>query len=303
MLSFRRILVVHNPAAGHRKLVNIVRRLESRFRKEKVDFVIRETAASGDGLRWSRLAHAEGYDLVVVSGGDGTVREVVEGLMRSGAQVPMAVIPAGTGNVTALSLSIPIEIRKALDLIFKGKVQRFDVGYLPEHDRYFMFVVGAGYDAHLIHETPRELKKSLGFFAYIATGIKWFFKVRRVDIELELDNEVQRIRAHTIMAINFGGIANLDWQVGPDIDPHDGKLNIMVLSTRSIWGSLLVIFKLLFKSYHGYRRLEHFKAQRIRVKSDPPLPVQMDGEALGSTPFVAHLIPDGIPVVVPIDYE
>jgi diacylglycerol kinase (ATP) len=303
MSDYRRILVIFNPVAGQRKLSNVPRRIDEHFTQQNLDFEIRETESAGDALRWARSAHAEGFDLVAAAGGDGTVRECVEGIMRSGAQVPLAQIATGSGNVTARAFSIPLDLKKALDLISTGKVERFDVGYLPEHDRHFVFVAGAGYDARLIHDTPQQLKKSLGFFAYLLAGVKHFFTVRPVKVELELDNKVRRIKAHTIMAINIGSIAAIDWAVAPDIDAHDGKLNIMVMSSRSFWGSIIVLLKILTKRYFGYGDLKHYQAERIRVTADPPLPVQIDGEALGATPFVAHMIPDGMPFVVPIDYR
>lgn len=299
MSRYRRILVIHNPVSGYIKLASIPRRIESRLREEGVDFDIRETTRGGDGERWARTAQGEGFDLVIVAGGDGTVREAVDGIVRSGGQVPLAIVPAGTGNIIALSLSIPIDPRRAIDLVFKGESQRFDVGYLPEVDRYFMFVAGAGYDAHLIRDTPRQLKKSLGFFAYVAMGTKHFFRVRPVNVVLELDDDIHIIKAHTVMTINIGGIATLDWAVGPNLDPRDGKLNVMVLSTRSFWGSLFVLFRILTKRYYGYSDLRHYEAKRVRVVANPPLPVEIDGEPLGTTPFRAHVIPNGIPLIVP----
>ena len=303
MPDFRRILVIFNPAAGQRRLSNVPRKIDEHFTQQNLEFEIRETERGGDALRWARSAHAEGYDLVAAAGGDGTVRECVEGIMRSGAQVPLAQIATGSGNVTARAFSIPLDLKKALDTITTGKVTRFDVGYLPEHDRHFVFIVGAGYDARLIHDTPRHLKQSLGFSAYLLSGVKHFFSVRPVKIELELDNNLRRIKAHTIMAINIGSIAAIDWAVAPDIDAHDGKLNIMVMSSRSLLGSIIVLMKILTNRYYGYGDLKHYQAQRIRVTADPPLPVQIDGEPLGMTPFVAHVIPNGMPFVVPIDYE
>ncbi|MFQ5512298.1 MAG: diacylglycerol/lipid kinase family protein [Candidatus Krumholzibacteriia bacterium] len=303
MLHYRRILVIYNPAAGQRKLSNVPRKIEEHFTRQALDFEIRETQGAGDALRWARSAHAEGYDLVAAAGGDGTVRECVEGIMRSGAQVPLAQIMTGSGNVTARAFSIPVDLKGALDTITTGKVTRFDVGYLPEHDRHFVFIAGAGYDARLIHDTPRHLKKSLGFFAYLLAGVKHFFTVRPVKVDLEMDDEVRRIKAHTIMAINIGSIAAIDWAVAPDIDAHDGKLNIMVMSSRSLLGSIIVLVKILTKRYHGFGALKHYQAERIRVTADPQLPVQIDGEPLGMTPFVAHVIPNGMPFVVPVDYE
>jgi YegS/Rv2252/BmrU family lipid kinase len=304
MPAYQRILVIINPTAGPRRIKNIYRSIDEYLKKREFDFTIMETERPTDALRWARTARAEGYDLVVVAGGDGTIREVCEGLMRSQSQIPLLQVPIGTVNVTARALRIPVlDVRKALDLISLGRVQHFDVGYLPIHDRYFTFVAGAGYDARLIHDTTRELKKTLGFFAYVASGIKHFFTIRPVKVTLEIDDEIRHIKAHTIMAINIGSIADIQWSIAPNISPHDGKLNIIVMSSRNMLGSLIVLFKIITKRYHGFSALEHMEAKKIRVTADPPLPIQIDGEALGVTPFLVEVIPDAIQLVVPIDYR
>ncbi|MDH3216641.1 MAG: diacylglycerol kinase family lipid kinase [Candidatus Krumholzibacteria bacterium] len=303
MPPYQRILAIINPAAGQFKSEKIYRIVDQFFKQHGLDADIKETEQAGDALKWTRAARAEGYDLVTVAGGDGTIREACEGLMRSRSQIPLAQVPTGTGNVTARALRIPTDARKALDLIVKGKVQRFDVGYLPDHDRYFTFVAGAGYDARLIHDTTRELKKTLGFFAYVASGAKHFFKLRPVKVTLEIDNQIRHLKAHTVMAINIGSIANLQWAFAPNIDPHDGKLNIVVMSSRSWLGSFIVLFKIITKRYYGFSALEHMEGRRIRVEAEPPLPIQIDGEALDTTPFLVEVIPNALPIVVPIDYQ
>ncbi|UCG52758.1 MAG: diacylglycerol kinase family lipid kinase [Candidatus Latescibacterota bacterium] len=302
MPSFKRILVIVNPTAGQRNISRIRSRIEAFFMEKGYDFTLRDSEQQGDTLRWSRSASAEGFDLVAVVGGDGTVREATDGIMRSGGRIPLAQIPAGTTNFVARALSIPTGIHDALNLVETGKVDRFDIGYLPEHDRYFVFVVGTGYDAKLIHETPAPLKRKLGFLAYVATGFRHALSVQPVRMELEIDDQVKHLRAHTVMAVNIGSIASLGFSFAPNIDPHDGKLNVEIMSTRSLWGSMLVILKILTKRYHGFADLKHTQARRIRVTSDPPFPVEVDGDPMGTTPFLAEVLPDAMQFLVPQDY-
>ena len=303
MPEYKRILVVLNPTAGQRRTSRIRGMIESFLNEESVDFELRETGAAGDALKWARSARAEGFDLIAVAGGDGTIREAVEGLMRSGGRLPLAQIPIGTGNVTARALRIPtMNIKKSLELIVDGKEAVFDIGYMPNHDRYFVFVMGIGYDAHIIHDTPREIKRHLGFFAYIGAGIKHFFKVRPIKLEVEMDGVTRQIKAHTVMVINIGTIEDLKLSFAPNIDPHDGKLNVMIISTDSHWSSLIVLIKVLTRRYFGYRPLRHYKVERIRVDAETPLPLEIDGDPVGTTPFLAEVIPHALTLVVPADY-
>jgi diacylglycerol kinase (ATP) len=302
MIPFRRVLVIINPQAGQKNPAKTRARIAAYFEGENAEFTIRETTRPGDTVQWARSASAEGYDLVTVAGGDGTVLEAVEGLMRSGARIPLAQIPTGTVNVTARALSIPTALQDALNTIASGRTVRIDLGYLPEQDRYFVFVCGAGNDARLIQDTTREMKRKLGFFAYVASGVRHFFSVRPVQMEIEIDSFVHRVRAHTVMVINIGTIASLGISVGPNIDPHDGRLNVMILSSRSLWGTLLVLMRILTKRYHGFSALRHTQAQRVRVRANAELPVQIDGEPFETTPFLAEVIPSAVSLVVPSDY-
>jgi diacylglycerol kinase family enzyme len=163
--------------------------------------------------------------------------------------------------------------------------------------------MGAGYDAKLIHETPAELKKHLGFIGYVMFGIRNAGSVRPVKMELELDEEVKHIRAHTVMVINIGSIQSLGFAFAPDIDPHDGKLNIEIMSTRSLWGSFQIVLRILTRRYHGFPDLKHLKARRVRVTSESPFPVEVDGDPLGTTPFLAEVIHDAMPFLVPANYK
>ncbi len=302
MPRFERTLVIINPTAGQRNPGKIRSMLESFFAEKGYQFVLRQSENRGDAQKWCRSAADDGFDVVVVSGGDGTVREAVDGIMKSGAQIPLAQIPTGTTNFVARAMLIPVTVRGAIELLDKGKPMPFDIGYLPEHDLYFVFVAGTGYDARLIHDTPPHLKKKIGFFAYVTTGIRHLKTVQPVRMELDVDGEIKHLRAHTVMAVNIGTIPDLGFAFAPDMDPHDGKLNVEIMSTRSIWTSVVVFLRILTKRYHGFSDLKHIQARRIRVASEPPFPVEVDGDPLGTTPFVAEVIPAGMTFLVPQIY-
>jgi diacylglycerol kinase (ATP) len=302
MPQFSRVLVIVNPVAGQRNSSKIRSTVEAFLGEKGYSYALRETNDAGDTGVWARSASEEGFDLVAVSGGDGTVREAADGIMKGRARLPLALIPAGTTNFVARAMLVPMSVRGALDVIDNGKPMPFDIGYIPEHDAYFVFVAGTGYDATLIRETPFHLKKKIGFIAYVATGIKHANAVQPVRMDLELDGKVRHLRAHTVMAVNIGAISNLGFAFAPDVDPHDGRLNVEIMSTRSLLGSLFIVLKILIKRYHGFADLKHEKAARLRVSSDPPFPVEIDGDHIGMTPFSAEVIPGGMTFVVPQNY-
>jgi diacylglycerol kinase (ATP) len=303
MAAYDRVLVIINPASGRHDAGETRRAIEERCQQEQVAYEVRETQDAGDALNWSEQAASDGFDLVIVSGGDGTIMEAMSGLIKSGSQVPLAQIPAGTANLLARAIEVPTDRDKALDLAFAGKAERFDVGYLPKEDRYFALVAGAGYDARMIADASRELKNVLGFAAYIVTGIKNLFTLRPARITIEIDGQRRRLRAHTIMVVNVGQIDSVGIALGPNIHPHDGKLDLVIVSSASIWSALRIVYQILTRRFTGNSNLRYFSASRVRITTQPALPTQIDGEELGTTPLYVEAVPQGALLIVPQSYQ
>jgi diacylglycerol kinase (ATP) len=302
-VEYQRALVIMNPVSGQHDPNEARALIEERFAQEQLRCEIRETREAGDALRWAERAAGEGFDLVVVSGGDGTIMEAMSGLIKGGGGVPLAQLPAGTANLLARALGIPSDTAEALDTIFDGKPVRLDVGYLPREDRYFALVAGAGYDARLIGDASRELKNTLGFGAYILTGFKNLFTLRQSRVELEVDGRRIRLRAHTILIVNVGEINQANITLGPNIHPHDGKLDLMILSAASLLGALRTLLRILTRRFDDAKDLRYISASRVRVTARPPLPTQLDGEQLGVTPLEVEAVPDGALLIVPQTYS
>lgn len=301
-MDFHRALVIMNPVAGQHDPAETAGLIAQRFTRAQVAYEIRETQAAGDALRWAQQAAGDGFDLVVVSGGDGTIMEAMSGLIKDGSRVPLAQLPAGTANLLARALGIPTNQDEALETVFGGKPVRLDVGYLPREDRYFALMVGAGYDARLIGDASRELKNALGFGAYVVTGIKNLFTLRPARIDLEVDGKRLRLRAHTVLIINVGEIDAFRVALGPDIHPHDGKLDLMIMSSASLLGALRLALRILTRRFDDTQGLRYMSAARIRVSARPPLPTQLDGEQLGTTPLEVEAVPGGALLIVPQAY-
>jgi YegS/Rv2252/BmrU family lipid kinase len=303
MTSYKRALIIMNPVSGRHDPEKTRGILKERFQKEGLPFELRETAGDGDALGWAERAAADGFDLVVAVGGDGTIMETMSGLIKCKCDLPLAQIPTGTANVLARALLIEVDIEASLDTVFSGKEVRLDVGYLPGHDRYFALVAGMGYDATLIAEASRSLKRLMGFAAYIVSGVRSLFRLRRVLVKLEADGERLEFRAHTVMVVNIGQIAGSKIRLGPDIHPHDGKLDLVIASTVTVWGLARTFWQILTRQYKSGENLRYLQAAKVRIEVEPPLKIQIDGEPFGTTPLLVEAVPDGAVLIVPQAYE
>lgn len=299
--GYQRVLAIINPVSGTQNPDDTAKLIRDRLEPRLSVVEIRFTTGANDALNWARGAVDEGFDLVLVAGGDGTVVEAMTGLIKGPKLIPLAQLPTGTASQIARALSIPLDLAEALDLIYSGKAVYLDTAYLPQHDRYFALISGAGFDARVM-EAPRGLKRRLGFFAYVLMGIWHLFNLRKTDVVLELDGHIEKIRAHTVLIVNIGRIDDIDFAIGPDIWHHDGTLDVIAVASLSFGDILRLSWRVLTGNFSNYRDLRYYKARRVRIDSGRPLPVQIDGDPFGTTPLEAEVVPDGVLVLVPQRY-
>ena len=302
MSEFHNALVIVNPVSGLAQGMRTGQRLCKRLADRGIACSLRETRGEGDATRWSSAAGAEGFDLVVAIGGDGTVRESAAGLVRAEVKVPLAHVPVGTANVIAIALSLPFLTRQAAAVIGQGRVEPFDIGYLPELKRYFLLMAAIGYPARVILDSPRRWKSLFGVFTYLVAGVRNLFLPGDARVEIDTEYAPMVLRAHTLLITNIGRIQQVRFQVAPGTSPHDGKFDVSVICSRSIWDLLNVLLRLITWR-HKTRALRNLRAERVRLTADPPLPVQIDGEIMGATPLTAEVLPGAIEIVVPASYR
>jgi YegS/Rv2252/BmrU family lipid kinase len=303
MSRFHRILLIVNPVSGLARGPGVCQRLQRRLQTQGSYCVVRRTAGAGDAAAWSRTAAAEDFDLIVAIGGDGTLQEVVAGQVVAQDRIPIAHVPVGTANVIAIALSLPWSTRLALDVISDGRIVPFDVGYLPDQDRHFLLMAAIGYPARIIQDSPRRLKKAFGFLAYVFAAVRNAFLPDRTRLQIETDDELHAVDAHTVLVTNIGRIKELGLKISPDTSPHDGRFDVSTFSSRTVWDVCQILFRILTWRRRSTGKLQHFQASRVRVGADPPLPVQIDGEVLGTTPLVAEILPGAVQIVVPAGYR
>lgn len=300
-----RVLVIVNPVAGQHSGEEKVERLRGLLDRHGVTSEIRCTEGEGDALRLAR--EARDVDVILVMGGDGTVMEALTGMLKNPHPVPLAQVPAGTANLLCRALAIPSDMEEAVELAVGagddgGVVVSTDVGYLPDHDRYFMIMAGAGWDADMLADATRGMKDRLGFFAYLFSGIKNLFTLKTARVRATIDGEQVRFRANTIMVVNVGEIYGSGLALGEDLSPHDGRLNLVVASPRTAWGLVKAIALLLMRRVTESKDLHYFSASRIEIHTSRPLRLELDGDLVGETPFRVEVVAAAAHLVVPRRY-
>jgi diacylglycerol kinase family enzyme len=297
-----RVLVVINDRAGggDAGLYEFVRYVG----REGHEVVLRFTS---EDLRVARLtADASQFDRVVAAGGDGTVSEVCYATRMSG--VPVLAYPAGTANLLASNLGLPIEPPALSAVLLSGAHVGFDLGELERPGKEgstvcsgFVVIAGAGYDAAIM-QSAEPLKPALGAAAYLIAAVT-NLAPQAARFTLTLDGETVETDGIAVLLANFGRI-QFDLPVTPGTDPRDGKFEVAVVRTRNVVGLLPAVAAAMLDRTgdHPDRSpsIDVYSASEVTVHADPPLRMQSDGDVLdAATPFSARVLPRAATLLVP----
>ena len=282
-LLIRSALLIATPASrrGRKRADRAARALAARG--IACDVALTERSGHAAELARDRAAN---YDAVFIVGGDGTAMEVAGALANSGQ--PIGVIPAGTGNLLARAVGIPLNVRKAVNALLDGDVAQVDLGRLPGGHR-FAIAAGSGIDAKMVAGTPPWLKRLLGVLAYTLIAVHAALRavIRRdfFRVSLVVDGEEceQRPAAAVVIA-NFGAILNERITFGPGIRSDDGVLDACIFSPRTLGDAFRIMWRVMRKDFRTDPCLYYRSGRNIRIVTDPPQLFQADGELLGTTP-------------------
>ncbi|GCE78375.1 diacylglycerol/lipid kinase family protein [Cellulomonas biazotea] len=291
-----------------------------------------ETTVEDPGVGQTRAAVDQGADVVIAMGGDGTVRAVAEGLVGTG--VPMGLLPLGTGNLLARNLDIPLsDPLAALQIAVEGRDRTIDVGWLRvlrfesdvhddvaeaaddlpagtdlPRDHIFLVIAGVGFDAAMVADTDEQLKARVGWIAYFVAGMKHLHG-RRTRVHVRLDDQATTsTRLRSLLIGNCGrlpgGITLL-----PDAELDDGWLDVAAIDTRAGIAGWAQLFGEVVLQGVGMRndlrakigRIDHTRAQEVRLVVPGGDQVQVDGDVVGRvTELHARVDPGALVVRVPI---
>ena len=290
-----RALIVFNPIAGQASSLeqDIIAACDV-WREHGWTVDIRPTEGPGDGTRIAREAAAQGYDLVVAAGGDGTVNEVVNGL--AGTQTALAALPAGTVNVWVREIGLPLQPRAAAEALLHAKVRAIDLGRAG--DRYFLLMAGVGFDAAVTAEVHAREKRRLGIFAYLLRGYELAWRFQGTRVRIVIDGKVVRSRVLMVVLGNsqlYGGVLKVTARASMD----DGLLDVCIIKGTSLRSAPLRVLSILLQRYTLDPKIEYHRARIVRIETGRGLPVQVDGDHIGNTPMIFEAVPGALRALLP----
>ncbi|WP_156253744.1 diacylglycerol/lipid kinase family protein [Pseudactinotalea terrae] len=320
----RRAAIVYNPTKVEREVLEAaVEAAQERADYEPSLWI--ETTAEDPGVEMAKQAVEAGVGVVLVAGGDGTVRAVAEGLRGSG--VALALIPSGTGNLLARNLGLVLDdVDDAVATAFAGEERKIDLGVATlrregiasKEERVFLVLGGVGLDAQMLVNTDSELKKKAGWLAYVRAIWLSLKGDHRIKVAYRIDGaKPRKTTVHTVMVGNVGTLTG-DVVLLPDAELDDGVLDLVALRPDGALGWLSVLFRVLVEHPFMRRRpdstslplnkrgpkqldaLRYRRGKRFEVRLSEPEPFELDGDEMGDVvAFTMTVEPGGLTVRVP----
>lgn len=277
------------------------------------------TTEQDPGTGMAREAIEAGADIVVAVGGDGTVRAVAEALV--GTDIPMGILPMGTGNLFARNLGLPLgDTPGLMRTILEGVEEHYDVGRLeierPDAplghatEHVFLVIAGAGFDAEMVAGADDRMKRRVGWLAYFFAAAK-HLRERRMTATVSINGSTPvQGQMRTVLLANVGSLPG-GFTLIPDASATDGKLDISTLDARAGIVGWTDLFGTVVAQGAGFRapdilkayrasRIDHTQAVEVDIRMEQPQKVQVDGEVLGrATALTARVDPGALLVRVP----
>lgn len=292
-----RTLFVYNPKAGKGTVVKNLHEIVDAFAKANYPVTVYPTQAQGDACRLVENRDAGQYDLIVCSGGDGTLREVVNGLIKSGVSTPVGYIPAGSTNDFARSLGLSDNIGEATEIITRGKSFLCDAGNFNGEN--FVYVAAFGLFTDVSYATNQQWKNIFGHVAYILEGVKSLSSIQSYEVQIECDEGTMHgnyIYGMVTNSLSVGGFKNI---TGKDVSFDDGKFEVILIRRPATFAELNdIVISLLRQSFDAIC-MQSFKTSYLKIKSREEINWTLDGEFGGTyTDVEIRNVQQAFPIMV-----
>lgn len=288
-------MIVRPPADEDR--LDELRQAVRMLRREGHRVRVRVTFEGGDARRFALRAARSGSDIVVAAGGDGTISEVVNGLVASDATPRLAVVPFGTANDFARALELPDGVEESLRLAVAGMPVPLDVATV--NGRCFVNVSTGGFGAAASQSAGRTAKKRLGALAYALSGAQKLVQYEPSAADFVADGTLMHSGPFAFYAVGNACCTGGGNWITPEADPGDGRLDVVIATGESRLEFLALLPAIRAGTHLDDEHVRYFRASRLEVATNEHLAVNADGEAVTGQRFSYGLLPRRLKLLVP----
>jgi diacylglycerol kinase (ATP) len=298
-----KIFYLNNPAAGHKNGIKYFPHIQEAFKKRGLEFDSAQTEAAGHGTTILRELNFDLYDAVIVSGGDGTVFEALNGYFANGSKkrIPFGVIPIGRGNAFARDLDfLPSRWEDTIDAVQAGKTKKVDVGTFTTNGQvyYFLNILGFGLVTEIAGTAHRL--RMFGDLSYLLGVFYQTMALKPYHLTIEADGKTFE-RENVFVEISNSRYTGKDFLMAPSAQLDDGLLDITLLNKLSRLKVLQCLPKIFTGTHGTMKEVEMFQANHVKIKTSSPKLLTPDGQLMGSTPIEVKCLPDALEVFTKAD--
>ncbi|MPW26883.1 YegS/Rv2252/BmrU family lipid kinase [Alkalibaculum sp. M08DMB] len=288
------IFFIVNPVAGKGKSKDLIPFIESACKENKVNYKIEISNGEGSVKHLAKQAVSEGYKKVIAVGGDGTINEVVNGIV--GYDAALGIIPGGSGNDFLRSISNNSDPLNAIQDVIHGTISKIDLGLC--NNRYFINVGSVGIDAEVVIRTETTKKIFSGSLAYIAAALYTIFTYKGWNLRIDIDNHI--IQGKTLLtAVANGKYYGGGIMPAPKAKIDDGYYDLCHISHMSKLKMFSVFPKYIKGTHSNIKEVTFIKGKQINITCDTPFAINLDGEIMIDTKADFSIIHQGIDVIFP----
>lgn len=275
----KKALFVYNPKAGKAMIRGKLSEILELLEQSGYETTVRPTAKKGDACEYVRDRSPE-MELVVCSGGDGTLDEVVTGMLASGSITPIGYIPAGSTNDFGGSLQLPRNMLRAAQIVVNGRDFPCDVGAFNED--VFVYIAAFGLFTEVSYETAQDVKNVLGHLAYLLEGVKRLSSIRSYPLKVSYEDQVAEDEFIFGMITNSVSVGGFKQITGKNVELDDGVFEVtLIRRPRNPLELNAVVAALLNRDINADCML-YFRTDRLTIESPEPMAWTLDGEYGGS---------------------
>jgi YegS/Rv2252/BmrU family lipid kinase len=294
--------LIFNPIAGQRNPDQDIEQIQSLL-ADAIALDIIYTTPEIDAAQLATDAIARGVEAIIVSGGDGTVSAVAEAAIGSG--IPLGIIARGTANAFANALGIPTQVEEACQTILAGSTKVVDAATC--NGKPMVLLAGIGFEAETVELADREAKNRLGMLAYILAGFGQLRNLEQFDVEIETEDRIVKTTAVAVTVANTAPPTSILAQGPAGLLYDDGLLDLTIVASANVMSAIAASYDLLSTARAGEAShrddIGYMRARKVKVTTDPPQKVALDGEIIGTTPIEVECIPGALTIFIPDSKE
>ena len=299
MGKFRKTILFYNEKSGRCTPDHPRLEIEEYLSNQQIEFTTIHVLQPREHLR-ELVSEAlnEGIDFALAAGGDGTVS--IAGDLLMDTQIPLIILPLGTGNLLAKELKIPLRLEDALALVSADKNKTFTLDTFSSDGLFYIMNLSVGVSSQIMQDTPSDEKKRLGFLAYLKHFIQQVFGLKLKRFYIEFDGQSDSYPATEVMITNSRLIAINPLEWGEDVFIDDGVLDLFIVRAANITDILSFILSVFTKRTWQNPIVHRFKVREYcKIETSKALPVQADGDMVSKTPVEVIIHPRSLKILVP----